>query len=419
MKKLKAGSLQLVTFIVVVVALLLSAFIILIHIHKQFRIKSNHIIETVGLVDKGIGYVLLSEDNRKDTISILLFDEDYKSVKAHKSFWGTFEKVYAKAKIKNTILEKTALVGARRDRRDLSVLYLKDNNKPLVLVGNTRIEGNAYLPKRRVKTGNISGTSYFGEKYIYGNMAVCKSFPKIDQEVLDHIKVIDKGHETNFEKVEYIDLKRSKRHANSFENPLQLIYSNSDILLSDISITGHIRVQSETKIIVDASAKLTDVILIAPVIGIQKQVKGAFQAFATKSIDVGERVVLDYPSALVLKKDYVKEVSNKSNMIFVADHSIINGNILALGKTLPKNYDAQIKINPNAIIKGVVYCAQNLELRGTVYGAVYTNNFIIKEKGSIYQNHLFNAIISDRELQQGFMGLPIENAKNGIAKWLY
>jgi hypothetical protein len=106
-------------------------------------------------------------------------------------------------------------------------------------------------------------------------------------------------------------------------------------------------------------------------------------------------------------------------MIYVADHSVIKGNVLVLGKTEATNYDAQAKIMPNAIIKGVIYCEQNLELRGTVYGTVYTDNFIIKEKGSIYQNHLFNAKISSSELELEFVSLPINHSKKGIAKWLY
>lgn len=419
MEKLKAGSLQLVTFIVVVIALLLSSFIILIHIHKQFRIKTNHVIETVGLVDKGIGYILQNESIGKDTISLPLHDENYKSIKAHRSFWGTFEKVHSKARIKHTMLEKTALVGSKTDYENQPVLYLKDNNKPLVLVGNTQITGKAYLPKRGVKSGNISGTSYYGENYIYGNTVLSKSFPKIDQELLNHIKALNKGVAFSFEELEYIELNASKQHINSFENTLQLIYSDSEIVLSNISVTGHISIQSQTKISVDASAKLTDVILVAPIIEIRQHVKGTFQAFASESISVAEHVALEYPSALVLQGDYIKDESSNAKMIYVADHSTIKGNVLVLGRTLPNNYEAQAKIMPNAVVKGTIYCEQNLELRGTVYGTVYNNNFIIKEAGSIYQNHLYNAKINSSELESEFVSLPMEQSKKGITKWLY
>jgi hypothetical protein len=130
-------------------------------------------------------------------------------------------------------------------------------------------------------------------------------------------------------------------------------------------------------------------------------------------------VDLEYPSALVLIRGSKKDDSNASSMILIGNHSIVKGNVLVLGSSLPSNYDAQIKIEPNAIVKGTIYCEQNLELRGTVYGMVVTNNFIIKEKGSIYQNHLFNAIISSANLEPEYVGLHMENSNSGIVKWLY
>lgn len=419
MKKLKAGSLQLVTFIMVVIALFLSAFIVLIHVHKKFRIKTNHIIETVALTDKGINHLLNNESIGNDTISIPLYDEDYKSIKAHSSFWGIYEKGYSEASIKNNTLKKTVLIGSKLGDHDDVALFVKDNKSPLVLVGNTKIKGNAYLPKRGVKSGNIAGTSYYGEQFIYGTKHISKSFPKLNHKLLSHIKAIDKNT-FNYNEIDYIDLSASKIHVNSFEKPPQLAYSNSEIILSDISLTGHIKIESQTKIVVDASAKLTDVILIAPVIEIRQHVKGTFQAFATERINVAKHVTLDYPSSLVLSRDYLKEeLDSTLNMIFVDDYSVVKGNILALEENWSGNYDAQIKINPNATIKGNIYCEQNLELRGTVYGTVFTNNFIIKEAGSIYQNHLYNALIDITELEPEFVSFPMQQSKKGIAKWLY
>jgi hypothetical protein len=418
MKKLKAGSLQLVTFIVVVIALLLASFIVLIHIHKQFRIKTNHIIETVSLVDKGIQNALHQKNSNKDTTTLVLDNADYKSIKIHKDFWGTYEKMYSKATIKHITLKKTALVGSKRNNNE-PVLYLKDNNRPLVVVGKTKIKGKAYLPKRGVKSGNIAGESYYGENYIYGTTALSENFPKLNKELLDYFKILNNRDFYNFDKIETINLNASKEHINSFGNSVQLIYSNSELVLSDVSILGHIIVQSKTKISIDKSAYLKDIILIAPSIEIRDQVKGVFQAFATKRISVAQDVNLDYPSALVLNRDYSTDTTDVPNMIDVADHSTIKGNIIALGLSASTNYEAQIKISSNATVKGIIYCEQNLELRGTVYGTVYTNNFIIKEKGSIYQNHIYNALISSEDLETEFVGVLINDSKKGIAKWFY
>ncbi|WP_299524222.1 hypothetical protein [Winogradskyella sp.] len=416
--KLKAGALQLVTFVVVVIALLLSAFILLIHIHQQFRIKSNHTIETVSLVNKGIKAVLQEDIALEDTVAVSLYDEDYKSLNIHRSFWGIYEKAHAKAKIKHTKLSKVALIGNRITGLDAPTLYLKDNNKPLVLVGHTKINGKASLPKRGVKSGNIAGQSYYGEHYIYGSTSLSGELPKLNHELLNYLKNL-KQRDLNAKKTEYINLKGNKVFKNTFENPLQLVYSPSDIVLAEVSMIGHLVIQSETKITVNETAKLNDVLLIAPVIEITSNVTGALQAFATERIDVAKDVSLTYPSALVLQQDYEKEQTDKAKAIFIDDDSKISGQILVLGQTQPDNYEAQLKINANAMVEGMIYCEQNLELRGTVYGSVYTNNFIIKERGSIYQNHLFNAFVDRSELTSKFVSLGFENSKKGIAKWLY
>ena len=238
------------------------------------------------------------------------------------------------------------------------------------------------------------------------------------------IKSITSSKPLDFKNLNQFDLHTKKKHVNDFKNKPKLFYSNSEIFLADISVTGNFYIQSATKISVDASANLTDVILVAPEVEIKNNVKGTFQVFATKNIVVAERVILKYPSTLVLQSDYQQQQqqSNKNsnkNSIVVADHSEVQGNILVLGKTQANNYDEQIKIYPSAIIKGSIYCEQNLELRGTVYGTVYTDNFIIKEAGSTYQNHLFNAIINSKKLEPEYIGLPFEESSKGIAKWLY
>jgi cytoskeletal protein CcmA (bactofilin family) len=385
----------MVIFIVVVIALLLSSFILFIHVHKQFRLRTDHVIETVALANQGIQFALLNEMVNGDTLSVDLNAFEYKSLNVQKSYWGIFEKAYSKATIKSITLEKLALIGSEGNT-NRPALYLKDNNKPLVLVGHTKIEGKAYLPERGTRSGNISGHSYYGNEFIYGSIEQSKAFPQLDKGLLAHIKTLNNST-LGFKNLEHIELNTSKKFTNSFKAPLQFAYSDSDLFLGDISVSGHIIIQSKTRIVIERDAKLNDVILVAPIIEIKSYVNGVFQAIATKQIKVSDHVTLGYPSALVLYKDYEK--SNNKDMgtnLSVGNQSHIKGNIIALGKTLSTNYDAQITISPNAIVTGEIYCEQNLELRGTVYGSVYTDNFIIKESGSIYQNHLFNAKINSK-----------------------
>ena len=169
---------------------------------------------------------------------------------------------------------------------------------------------------------------------------------------------------------------------------------------------------------------MKDVILIAPEIEIQNNVKGNFQAIASKNIVLGEHVELNYPSALLVNKEQSLQtnevdVFNERSGIIVNNNSTIKGMIVYLSSSEKNNYNAQIELKEKATLIGEVYCNQNLELKGTVHGSVFTNNFIAKQSGSIYQNHIYNGSIIASELPQEYVGVLFESSKKGVAKWLY
>ncbi|MGC1633475.1 MAG: hypothetical protein WA749_15300, partial [Gelidibacter sp.] len=66
-----------------------------------------------------------------------------------------------------------------------------------------------------------------------------------------------------------------------------------------------------------------------------------------------------------------------------------------------------------------VFCNNNTELRGTVYGTIYTSNFVAQQSGSIYQNHIYNGRILSKELPTEYIGLQLESTQKGVMKWLY
>ncbi|AXP80833.1 hypothetical protein CJ739_1747 [Mariniflexile rhizosphaerae] len=422
-QKVKAGALQLTMFIVVVVAVLLAAFIILVHTHKQFKIKTDFVLETIENANKGISYVLQNDIRQNDTLQINQQDEDYKTVKVHRDYWGLFEKATAMSRIKTHTFIKTALIGARQPRPEGIALYVEDQNKPLVVVGNTKIQGLAHIPKQGVRTGNISGHSYYGSQLIYGTTRTSAEFPEISKATQEQINTIQDNID-QIEPSQFLDLGKTKKQQNSFLNPLQVLYSSRDITLSDISLTGHILVQSRTKITVEAPSDLKDVVLVAPIIEIKNNTKGTFQAIATKEIIIGEHCRLDYPSAFVLneEEDNKNPTENTGHAketpaIKIGKGSTVKGAIVYLGTT--KNHRAQVFIDETVTVTGEIYCNRNLELLGTVHGSVFTSNFVANQSGSSYQNHLYNGSITIEALPREYIGLTLENQKKGVLKWLY
>ncbi|GAA3647249.1 hypothetical protein [Flavivirga jejuensis] len=423
--KLKAGALQFTMFIVVVIALLLAAFIILIHTHKQFSIQNDFVLETINNSKKGIAYALENTIRTNDTISIRLQDQDYKTLLVHRDYWGLYEKMVSISKIKTNTFKRIALVGASQPKTDRVALYVEEQNKPLVVVGNTKIQGVAYLPKQGVRTGNIAGHAYYGDQLIYGKTKTSHSLPELLSKTYKQLKDVNNTIK-DISGDHFLDVTSNRTHKNSFYNPIQIVYSNTDINLSGITLMGHIIVQSKTKITVDASSNLKDVILIAPVIDIKNHVMGTFQTIASKKINVGKNCKLNYPSALILNQTTVSissnVISNQKNEfqgIMIDKGTEIRGTVVYSETEKQKNFKAQVIIEEGATITGEVYCNRNLELKGRVYGSVFTSNFVANQSGSIYQNHIYNGRILINELPEEYVGLPFKNSKKDVIKWLY
>lgn len=413
--KINAGALQLTTFIIAVIAVLLVSFILVVHSHKQFVNQSQFVITAIKQANIGITHVLQNEHRINDTIRLNLLDNSCKNVKVYSNYWGIFKKVISIASIKKKEFKKVALIGAKQDQKNRVALYVNDNNKPLVLVGNTKIKGLSFLPKQGAKTGNIAGNTYYGSRLIYGLTNTSIKLPVVISNISKNIKLLN-STSTTLRQDQFLNTDNTKIYTNSFFSPLKMVYSKSTINLKDISITGHVFIQSKRKIKVFPSALLNDVVLMAPKIEIMTNTIGRLQAIATKQIIVGKHVNLNYPSALVVSN---KEKTVLENNIVIGKHTTVQGVVANLSKEVPDNFKTQILLEEKAILKGEMYNTQNTELRGKVYGTVYSNNFVANQSGSVYQNHIYNAVIDVNKLPEEYVGLLFNKSKKGVLKWLY
>ena len=89
------------------------------------------------------------------------------------------------------------------------------------------------------------------------------------------------------------------------------------------------------------------------------------------------------------------------------------------GKKESNNYEAQILLEEETEVYGEVYCNKNTEIRGAVYGTVYTDQFVAHQFSSIYMNHLYNCTINIEKVPRAYTGLVLSNRKKDIVKCLY
>lgn len=423
LKKIKAGALQYVLVISVVIAIIIFAFISLVFLQQKMTIKQGFTKEAIANSQMAFDYIKQKEVDYNQEIKLNLSDNKLSNTAFIKKHWGIFDLGISKSKVKNEFFQKVALLGTQNENKD--ALFLRENNSSLVLVGKTKIIGNASLPKQGVKTGNIAGESYYGNQLIYGFKKQSTSqLPKVQN--IEYLKNFIKNYDQ--ENFINIELENNLQLHQSFTEKGLLYEDSNSIFLSNISLSGHILIVSRRQITVTESAKLEDVILIAPKIIITSNTKGNFQAISTKEITIEANVKLNFPTALVLlaqsnNNNYSIPSQNQrqtkeEHFINLSKNTDVRGIVMYHSENMQSNFDAQIKIEETAKVVGEVYCSKNTELQGQVFGSIYTNNFIIKKSGGTYVNHIYNGEVNSKALPKEFAGLQINQSSNQVAKWV-
>ncbi|TSE06679.1 hypothetical protein [Aquimarina algiphila] len=416
--KIRAQAMQFAILISVLVALVLSAFLLLTHTHSFFKIKSQELLQAFEQSNKLVFESLENHTIKTDTI---VSQEEARIIKQTTSYHGVWSKQFSQVSIHQRKATRIAYIGSELSEKTPN-LYVVNTNSPLVVVGNTRLEGNSYLPKQGVKAGNISGNYYQGNSLYYGRAIESKTtLPKLAPEWIKYLE--NRSNGIGIEDAHTVALKKELH--NSFHHPVQVIYDTDPIFLEDEKIIGNIIIQSRSKIIVGSQSQLTDVVLIAPEIEIDNGVKGSFQGIATHKIKIGKGCYLSYPSSLVLLDKKIIADKEKNNLHIDPDFTIgkrtkIEGAVVYFNKNIsPKNrIKTHLEIASDSEITGEVYCQGNIDFQGTVKGSLYTRQCIARQSGSVYLNHIYNGSVLINPVPD-YAGLPFVNTKNSIAKWLY
>ncbi len=422
--KIPAGALQLTIFIGVLIALILSAFFLFMHTGQTFKNQGRLLRETIRLSEEGIQYAV-SGDYLNRTVTIDRPDlKEYQELTVTSRYWGAYEWVTSTAKAKAYQFERNALLGGRYAEGERPSLILANTYAPLVVVGNTQLTGDARVSEYGIKAGSMGSAYYRGKQLIHGKLI------KQEKEKFD----LPSGFYNNLkyliqDKVpssqgDLIDTKEFSFY-NSFKNDTKWLYDRAPIYLEGLDFGGNIIIKSAEKITVSSSSKLDKVLLVAPEIEIKSGFRGNLQAFASKSISIGEGVQLDYPCALVVLPSQSLRIKpngggeKEFNQLILQKNAQVKGCLYFLGERANANFEPEIVVDIGSEVIGEIYCDQNLELKGRVSGTVYTKAFVARAFGSVYRNHLYNAAINARDIPAAFDGSPFDKKLKGVAQWLY
>lgn len=404
---LKAGSLAYAIAVSVIVAIICTMMILLAYMNRSYFIHTDWHDRLKDNAHSAISIGLTSDSNEDFQEWKDLFEDGSDSVWIKKRRWGAYEVIFASAKHRNLEFSKTAIKAYTSEETKALALWLTDRNRPLQISGNALLKGNCSLPKKGLDRAYIEGKNYTRKELMYGEKSLSTSkLPEIDKELLDYwSKYLRKEYNQQDSLVDAGKMEKQLSH--SFQKKTIIYHSSEEIDLRDIDLSGNILISSEKNIKVGEEVTLNQVILVAPIITLEKTRASSLHIIASDTVILGEDVEMEYPSSIIMKS------TDQVPYLKISEGVNFRGCIVsALGDLMRRTNNLSMEINEKAFLKGQVYCEGNFEHMGTIEGTVIANNFLLKTPSGIYENHLLNGKIDRTELSKNFGGLAFGGWKN-------
>ncbi len=395
-KSLPARALFYAILVSILVALMTSAM--LWGSYQQHQLMGRQTLETRLLHNSASGMALLL-NSRAATIApqwLDLFGQGQDSVLVQQAPWGLLDVATVKSRRRaggyaDSVVQ-TALLG--RSAPDYA-LRLAEGTKALQLYGQTRLVGDAYLPRAGIERGyaNIGqGTPYQGDRLVYGvrHLTQPQGFQAL-QPRFDSLEAYLQRPATL--------LLESDSVVQPFHQPTAVLQVD-DFQTQGLVLKGHVLIVARTAIEVSAASVLEDVVLMAPAIRVQAGFRGSLQAFAWDSLVVEPQVDLTFPSVLSLLPRRVE--GPRGPYLQMASESQLMGTILAprFGYSPQKTV---VQLAMDAQVVGQVWVTGILEHQGRVWGSVVCDEFLLKTPKGLYPNCLLDAVIDRSKLPDAYL----------------
>jgi hypothetical protein len=399
----KAHSLLYAIYICLIVSIICSALLYFSNLYNQlnlyYNLQEELYIQNQSVVNFALGNKTALEEILKDEDSGIEGSYQTKS-------YGLLHLLLAKSSVNNDTVVSAHFVGSFNT--DKTAIHLSNFSRPLTYSGTVKLIGNNQLPSTFIETSYINNN--LNRLLINGKTTVSGiNLPEINPD----FKKIFKGIPAQKIAVSEVDKPKDSLYFNSFFNETKEINVNS--VIGNVIFKGNFILQSKDSIRVHKNAVLEDVILIAPKITFESGFKGTVQAFATKGIELEEKVTLNYPSVICVYNESAIEESK----IKIKRECQITGAIVLFGNPQEMIDKNSVEIEEDGFVFGDIYCSGKLLLKSKVYGSVYTNRFFYKTASSTYDNMIADIEINATKRPSYFIAIPLFETKKtayGILK---
>jgi hypothetical protein len=390
----KAHSLLYAIYVCLIVSIICGALLYFSNLYNQlnlyYNLQEELYIQNQSVLNFALGNKTAPVEIEKDVNSGIQGSYQTKS-------YGLLSLVLAQSYISNDTVSSVHFVGTRNI--DKNAVYLTKFSKSLSYSGEVRLVGNNQLPSTFIETSYINNS--LNKLVTEGKISL--SEPKLP-EINPDFKKIFFGIKSETVKLTDIERPKDSLYYNSFFNITKVIQVKST--LGNIIFKGNFILRSEDSIRVKKNTVLEDVILIAPKITLEEGFKGTVQVFATKGIELEQKVTLNYPSVLCVYNE-----SPDQSKIKIKKECHITGAVVLFGNNDTEIDKNTIEIDEKGLLFGDLYCSGKLMLKSNVYGSVYTNRFFLKTASSSYENIISDIEINTEKRPAYFISIPLFNTQ--------
>ncbi len=380
--KYKAGALSYAISIVLLLSLISSSFIF-IHLSSR-KMTTLSLVKEHLTINNLLAFQIGINHNKNFIISSTGDTTELK-----KTRWGLFHVLNVKTYSNGQYVEKSALIS-NMYKMPNDVLYLNDFRQAIRISGKTSIQGNITIPEKGLERGTIFGKDLEQIDYHQGNVKTSTGhIPKLNQEYeqIDITKDLDFVLEENIPTNDSIF---------PFHQKTTLVIKHQPIKI-DLNLSGNIIIKSFDSIFISKKSSLKNIILVAPIVHFEKGFRGNVQVFASKRITCEDSVHLLYPSILVLNEENENDEINQNHQVNLGINTKILGGVLLSMNTPHYRNPVSLKMN-ESIVYGFIYNQGNSQLKGKIYGAIFSNMVFVKDQFSIIYNGLLDTQIIGKDL---------------------
>lgn len=409
---LKASALYIVIIVAVVIAVFSGALLTTAYFYRLELQKNIRYSKLVDNLSSGTA-LMLSRDNsfREKEQAMDLYGESTDSVLLKEEGWGLFELATIQSFTLGDTIKKAFLIG--ESSSDPSAIYLSDEDRPISVGGDTRIIGDAELPKSGISQAYVEGKPYKGAHLVEGKI-------RDSQRTLPEIKKSKIADIESYFKASDLDLSSTLLPLNnSFFNPVRKFYFRDAQTVSNVQLTGKVIIQSDTMITIKKDAILKDIIVAAPVIVVEEGFKGSCQLFASDSVVTGKDCIFTYPSVMGVIRSEKSSVQPK---VSLGKGSKFTGILFAYEETR-NELRTSINLGKDCLVKGEIFAVGYVNMNSPVKveGKVSCSRFVMQTPVTLYVNYLIDIIINRKVRNPAYLTSSLFNnqsADKQVLKWL-